>query len=654
VIARSVELELALDGPCTDGAEAAGVGARAPPHAATTVRTTGRDEEARMTREGLTLHTAERARTWGLALNGKGLCAVSRSVARRANSIVPCGPAPAANDTERQSSSRLDPLIDHLVNGRYRVRRVIARGGMGRVYYATQEPLGRAVALKVVRDDDAGAGEMRSHERFLLEADILARLQHPNIVSIFDFGTMEGAFAGQSFIAMELLGGETLAQRLHGGKRLPLSQVLSMTGQIARGLRAAHDRGIVHRDLKPSNIILVPDADGEEIVKLVDFGIGKLLWDNDNRSERAPDLTGVGGVVGTPQFMAPEQIEGQTLAAADLYAVGTIMFLALSGRLPFDAATTTETLKSKISRVAPRLRDVVPELAISDDVDSLVASLLARGPEQRPTTTALTRALSACAARPSPASEASTTVGPPSATSGVRVPDRAVAVALENATSASILPPAASAAASSRPSAVGRPNDRMKRVASLTPVLVGAVLTYALVLVYVFGRRVPGLHEDATARATSAPAEATMAESLAPSTRGPQGGAARTSFDLVVDSVPAGATVTEEGRVLGTTPLVVSIDRSSVASASRRFALHKNGFAPVTVERGPSREDTRMVVALARGTQPAAPARGSTVPTVPAAVAAPSPPAVPAASAASAPVPAQIPTSAVQVFSTAK
>lgn len=554
-------------------------------------------------------------------------------MARRANSIVPCGPAPAANDTERQqSSARLDPMIDHVVNGRFRVKRVLARGGMGRVYYATQESLGRAVALKVVRDDDAGAGEMRSHERFLLEAELLARLQHPNIVSIIDFGTMEGAFAGQSFIAMELLGGETLAQRLKGGRRLPVAQVLSMAGQIARGLRAAHERGIVHRDLKPSNIILVPDADGEEIVKLVDFGIGKLLWDGKN--ERRADLTGEGGVVGTPQFIAPEQVAGQTLAAADLYSLGTLMFLALSGRLPFDDATTVETLKSKLTRVAPRLHDVVPELGIRGDVASLVASLLERAPEGRPTTSAVVRAIAVCAA--AVGSEARTELCPPSAPGPSARIDLAAEAALVKATSASLLPPATSSARSSRPSAA-TPSDPMRRVARLTPVVVGALMTYAIVLVYAFGRHDAGLHEEPAAVGSTA---------ATPSPEHGGAGPARapTSFTVVVDSVPAGATVTADGRTLGTTPLAVSIDKASVATAARRFVLQKSGYASVTVEQGPSRDDTHMVVALSRGAPPVA------APRAPAGA----PPPLPAASvpAVSTPPPAAAPI--VQEFSTGK
>ncbi len=520
------------------------------------------------------------------------------------------------------------------------------------MYHATQESLGRAVALKVVRDDDAGAGEMRSHERFVLEAEILARLQHPNIVSIIDFGTMEGPFAGQSFIAMELLGGETLAQRLKGGKRLPVTEVLSMAGQIARALRAAHERGIVHRDLKPSNIILVPDADGEEIVKLVDFGIGKLLWDG--KTEQRADLTGVGGVVGTPQFIAPEQIAGETLAAADLYSLGAIMFLALSGRLPFDAATTVETLKSKLSHVAPRLQDVAPEVEIRADVASLVASLLARAPEERPTTSAVARAIAACAGRPPPGSEASTELCPPTApaSASARV-DVAVAASFEKATSASLLPPATSSATSSRPSAVAagpEASDRMRRVAKLTPVVVGALMTYAIVLVYAFGQRDPGLHEEPGAVPGATPARIGTS-SPEHGGAGPRSTTARATFTVVVDSVPAGATVTEDGRALGTTPLALSTEKASVAPAARRFVVQRSGYAPVTVEPGPLREDTHMVVALSRVAQPIAPPRstvaaGAAPASAPAASVTPASTPSPAASMLAAPI--------VQEFSTGK
>src|SRR4051812_19393381 len=178
-----------------------------------------------------------------------------------------------AGSAESASDARRDPLIGAVVNGKYRVQSAIARGGMGRIYYATQVPLDRPVALKVVQGDGDHEHESQFLKRFLQEASILAKLQHPNVVTLFDYGKVEGSHVEQYFIAMEFLAGETLTNRLKSRPRLSAAETLILGRQIVRGLREAHKRGIIHRDLKPSNIILVPEGDGSEIVKLVDFGI---------------------------------------------------------------------------------------------------------------------------------------------------------------------------------------------------------------------------------------------------------------------------------------------------------------------------------------------------------------------------------------------
>lgn len=520
---------------------------------------------------------------------------------RAASSLSTRGRGVAANDTERRSASRLDPLIGTVINGRFHIHRVIARGGMGRVYYATQEPLGRPVALKVVRDDP-GAGATQPNERFLVEADILARLQHPNIVTIHDFGEIGGAHRGQSFIAMEFLPGETLAARLERGPRLRPAQVLSTTLQIVRGLRAAHDRGIVHRDLKPSNILLLPDTDGEEIVKLVDFGIGKLLW----ASGGDPGLTEEGSVIGTPQFMAPEQFEGRTSSAVDLYAVGVIMFLCLSGRLPFDSPTTDETVRSKIARAAPRLREVVPDLHISERLDSLIGTLLARAPDERPSALALVREIETCQRE----------LVPP-------IPERAgrsapAATVLERSTAASIVPLAPAVGVATAPGVVpptGEAAEPRRRIADRAQIVIGLLAVYAIVLVYVFGRgESPRRAEPAVVveSAAHAPSPATAAPGAGGAAPAP--GADTSSFTLVVESIPPGATVSEDGRLLGTTPVDVLIEHASVGVAPRQLLVHKSGYSAVRVEQGPSREDARVIVALARAASPSVRARRVTEP----------------------------------------
>jgi len=174
-----------------------------------------------------------------------------------------------------------DPLVGSVINGKFHIHRAIARGGMGRIYYATQAPLDRPVALKVVLTEGHNAEEVENFlGRFLQEASILAKLQHPNVVTLFDYGKIEsGALVtGETyFIAMEYLAGETLSARLKQRNMLATAEVLFLIRQIARGLREAHSRGIVHRDLKPSNIILVPEGDGSELVKIVDLTVTEAL-----------------------------------------------------------------------------------------------------------------------------------------------------------------------------------------------------------------------------------------------------------------------------------------------------------------------------------------------------------------------------------------
>lgn len=298
----------------------------------------------------------------------------------------------AEGTSEGTSDSRRDPLVGTVVNGKYRVHSAIARGGMGRIYYATQQPLDRPVALKVVQGDGDHEHESQFLKRFLQEASILAKLQHPNVVTLFDYGQIEGSHVEQYFIAMEFLAGETLTHRLKNRPRLAAGETLILARQIARGLREAHKRGIIHRDLKPSNIILVPEGDGSEIVKLVDFGIGKMV----GRPGDAGDLTQDGVFVGTPRYMAPEQFEGHAYPASDFYALGTIMFQALAGRLPFAGSTMSEFMVAKLARDVPGIRELAPDTQIPDSIEILVRHLLARRPEDRPSMEELHNHLMVC------------------------------------------------------------------------------------------------------------------------------------------------------------------------------------------------------------------------------------------------------------------
>lgn len=261
-----------------------------------------------------------------------------------------------------------DPLIGTQL-GEYAVTGLLARGGMGAIYSAVQPMIGRKVAIKVLLSD--WAGEAGLVDRLLDEARALAAIRHPNIVDVFGFGTTP---AGQQYFVMDFLEGETLSTLLRREGKVPPHHVLTILEGILAGLDAAHRTGVLHRDLKPGNVFLVPLADGSVHVKLLDFGLVKQL--------KGPSRTGPAMMLGTPGFMAPEQICGEPLSErTDLYAVGVMAFALLSGQNPFPAEGRA-LLEAHLDQVAPRVGGRVPDLP--EGLDALVAQLLEKRPEHRP------------------------------------------------------------------------------------------------------------------------------------------------------------------------------------------------------------------------------------------------------------------------------
>ncbi len=209
--------------------------------------------------------------------------------------------------------------------GPYRVLRRLGRGGMGVVYEAEEQPGGQRVAVKLV----AATAELDHGLRTRFEAEIhtLRKLNHPNIVRLLGFGEE----AGQLYYAMELVEGESLESELARGRRFDWREVVQIAVQVCQALRHAHDRGIIHRDIKPSNLLLSPAGE----VKLSDFGIARIFGQT--------RLTMPGNVVGTAEFMAPEQAEGQTAGpGADLYSLGAVMYVLLAGKPLFRARSLPE------------------------------------------------------------------------------------------------------------------------------------------------------------------------------------------------------------------------------------------------------------------------------------------------------------------------
>jgi serine/threonine-protein kinase len=254
---------------------------------------------------------------------------------------------------------------------------MVGVGGMGRVYCAEQVALGRTVAVKVVHphlaDDELAAA------RFLNEARTASRLSHPNSVAIFDFGRTE---QGQPYIVMEYLRGRDLARVADDEGPLPLARVVDILRQTLGALEEAHALGIVHRDLKPDNVVLEPLRSGLDFVKVVDFGLAKIL--EDAPSAHGGALTRPGLVCGTPEYMSPEQGRGDPLdGRADLYSVGVILFELLAGRVPFAGESATKTLLLQLNEPPPDPRNISPQRAIPAVFAEITLRALAKPREDR-------------------------------------------------------------------------------------------------------------------------------------------------------------------------------------------------------------------------------------------------------------------------------
>ena len=288
-----------------------------------------------------------------------------------AHSLAPWSRGEGERDLDPSS---LHTFIGKIVEGKYRIEALIGRGGMGAVFRARNTRIDKAVALKVLyRGYDKGS---ESERRFLREARIAGNLGHPNIVEVFDLGHLD---EGMPFQVMELLEGQSLAQRVHHEGPLTESDALDIADQVLGALEAAHERGIIHRDLKPENVFLT-ERRGETTAKLLDFGVSKSL------TEQTMSMTMTGVVVGTPYYLSPEQARGDREYdhRIDIWAMGVLLYESLTGVLPFNA-DSYEKLLVKIlkqrpvapSRFQPRISPSVEEVilrALSPDAADRPAS----------------------------------------------------------------------------------------------------------------------------------------------------------------------------------------------------------------------------------------------------------------------------------------
>jgi serine/threonine-protein kinase len=272
-----------------------------------------------------------------------------------------------------------DPLIGRVIADRYLILALLGEGGMGRVYLAEHVKMNRQCAVKVmnpslIHDDD-------SHQRFAREASSAASILHPNVAAVFDYGEADKIV----YLVMEYVDGESISAIVAREGALDPRRAIDIARQVADGLHAAHELGIVHRDLKPDNIIVTRNKSGKEIPKVVDFGIAKAVTDS-----REDGLTQSGLVIGTPEYMSPEQLLGDPVdARADIYSLGCILYQMLTGRPAFAAESREQLIRRRLHESPPHVRDALPDLPRR--LDTTIVHMLARSPKDRMPTAAEAR-----------------------------------------------------------------------------------------------------------------------------------------------------------------------------------------------------------------------------------------------------------------------
>ena len=274
------------------------------------------------------------------------------------------------------SGKSTDPLIGSIFGTKYRVLEKLGSGGMGGVYRAEHLLMKRHVALKLLRPNLLEDEVLQ--KRFHNEAKAASQISHPNAVTLFDFG-IEG---NVPYLVMELIQGRTLKQLLEDEKSISVERVALFLRQISEALNHAHRLGIIHRDIKPDNFMVRVEEDGREVVKVLDFGIAKSIGPSQLTPEA--NLTQVGMLIGTPQYMSPEQCQGKEVdARSDIYSLGIVVFELLAGEAPLKANSVLELLVKVLNSPVESLRKLKPELGISEALDKVILKSLEKEPNLR-------------------------------------------------------------------------------------------------------------------------------------------------------------------------------------------------------------------------------------------------------------------------------
>ncbi len=271
-----------------------------------------------------------------------------------------------------EKSADEDPMLGQMVDRRFRIVSMLGKGGFGAVYRAVQTSVGREVAIKFILEGMPPEGV----RRFMREAKATSALRNVHTVTIYDFGQNED---GKLYLAMEMLEGDTLRDRLTLMGQLPWKECLHVISQVAESLEEAHTLGMIHRDLKPGNIMLTEMGGDHSFVKVLDFGIAKF------QDQKQSQITHTGSTLGSPSYMSPEQARGGELtAASDLYSCGIMLYEMLCGRVPFVADQPVQVLFKHCTDAPPPMSELNPNADIPPEVNALVQSLLEKKPENRP------------------------------------------------------------------------------------------------------------------------------------------------------------------------------------------------------------------------------------------------------------------------------
>ncbi|MBA3548913.1 MAG: serine/threonine protein kinase, partial [Nannocystis sp.] len=312
-------------------------------------------------------------------------------------SRAPPSPVVADVSATRLQFESPEDLLGHTLNDRYQILRLLGSGGMGTVYLAEHVLIHKQVAVKVLSPTHARKPE--EVERFLREARAASRIRHENVVDITDFGYTGG---GLAFLVMEYLDGEDLASTSHHEGALPWRRAVHITRQICAALAAAHAQGVIHRDMKPENVFRIRRGEDPDFIKVLDFGIAKII--DENYDPDQPSYTG-SGLMGTPEYVAPELIRGlKPDVRVDIYAVGVILYRLLTGRVPFAGENFMATLTAHLMEAPKDPRELAPDAQIPEAIAAVCLQSLAKDRDQRiPTIREFALALRAAETAPSPA-----------------------------------------------------------------------------------------------------------------------------------------------------------------------------------------------------------------------------------------------------------